>query len=221
MPSLLHIILLVIAFMVSMTCFPIPNYQLYKAAKEGQTSQVGRLLDWGANVNWTAPTFWGQTSLHACCGAINHPETAELLLGRGADPNARRSTFGSTPLGMAAVAGQVEMVRLLLANGADPNVSDTRGGATPLLLCCAGRGPVIMGGEAHGSHVSDERIVAVATMLLAAGADVHAVNSDGETPVVHAAARGLLPLVELLLAHGADGESAVDHARVHCPPPSR
>ncbi len=53
-------------------------------------------------------------------------EVAELLLGAGADPNARDKN-GQTPLMYAAENGDLAMIRWLLEHGADPAVKDDLG----------------------------------------------------------------------------------------------
>jgi len=58
----------------------------------------------------------GTTGLHA---AVNHPEAVRLLLGRGADPNARDEGDNALPLHFAAGGGPLESVRALLDAGSD------------------------------------------------------------------------------------------------------
>ena len=55
---------------------------------------------------------------------------ATLLLDRGAAVNAVDEEFRSTPLGLAARWGHLEMVRFLLERGADPDAAGAKW-ATP------------------------------------------------------------------------------------------
>ena len=57
----------------------------------------------------------------------NDGSAAAWLLDHGADPNARWNHWGAlvTPLHLAAMHGQLEIVRLLLARGADPLIHDS------------------------------------------------------------------------------------------------
>jgi uncharacterized protein len=63
----------------------------------------------------------------ASLAAKRHKALAAELLRRGLDVNARACQLGSTPLILAAVAGNVDLVVLLLQHGADPSVANARG----------------------------------------------------------------------------------------------
>jgi ankyrin repeat protein len=93
------------------------------------------LIDRGAAVD--ARNRDDVTPLHQAVRARN-VAVAEVLLARGADPNARDKGRGSTPLhravsgsGAGGTAGTADampvLVRLLLAHGADPDRRDKRG----------------------------------------------------------------------------------------------
>lgn len=85
------------------------------------------LLDAGANIN-AKDDETSQTPLHfSLSPEDSHPETARLLISRGADVNAR-SKLGSTPLIFAVCnSDQVKVVSNLIANGADVNLADNDG----------------------------------------------------------------------------------------------
>lgn len=103
------------------------------------------------------------------------------------------SPDGFTPLGLAAFFGHLEIANVLLMYHADPNTaSNNPAHVAPLHSAVA------------GNHFD------VAAKLVEAGADVNAVQADGFTPLMGAAQNGSLPMVELLLAHGADGNARVD-----------
>lgn len=71
---------------------------------------------------WTS----GKTALHlAACEASS--EIVQLLLERGADPNAR-DLDGRFPLAEAALWGRLESVKILLKYGADKNLECVRAG---------------------------------------------------------------------------------------------
>jgi ankyrin repeat protein len=100
-------------------------------------------------------------------------EVVELLLARGADVNLRGSG-GSTALFSASQWGMTELVRLLLTADADPDLPGVEGW-TALMVASGCDGD----GDALG--VVPNAPAGVVAMLLAAGANPCAVNSDGDT----------------------------------------
>lgn len=113
----------------------------------------------------------------------------DLLRG---DPDRLRavSSDGFSPLGLAAFFGNPEVVEILLASGADPNqASRNTMRVTPL-----------HSGAAHGDP---DVALRVCRLLLEAGADPDAPQAGGWRPLHQAASHGNLPLVQLLIRHGA------------------
>jgi ankyrin repeat protein len=116
------------------------------------------------------------------------------LLARGVDANSRDA--GGTPALMAAVLyGGADSVKLLLDRGADPNATNTAG-ATALMWA-----------------VPD---LAKSRLLIASGADINARSKNTQrTPLLIAASYpGSVPVLQLLLDHGADIH-AKDRVGVH------
>lgn len=95
---------------------------LFDAAERGNTSDINRLLNAGANVNCALD---GDGSPLIAAARNGHRAAVELLLDRGADPNMPVPGDGN-PLIMAARAGHAVIVVLLLDRGAniDQIVSD-------------------------------------------------------------------------------------------------
>ena len=183
---------------------------------------AAELLDAGANPN---ADLTGYTVLHAITavrkpgvgdndpappgsGRLNSLELVKKLVARGANVNARMTRranlnntraneLGATPFFLAALTADAELMRALAALGADtrlPNAENT----SPLLAAAglATRSP----GEDAGTE--SEVLEAVQTAL-ELGADLNAVDSNGET-VMHAAAYKNLPQVaKFLAARGA------------------
>lgn len=89
---------------------------------------------------------------------------AAELLDAGAYIEAR-GNFGFTPLAVAAILGNAEAVQMLLARGANKEVVTYERARRPL---------------AWAVH---EGFASVVKLLYDAGADVHALDSDGQTPL--------------------------------------
>ena len=98
---------------------------LYRAAGDGNTSQVLTLLDTGVDVN--AQTSDRSYALNRAA-VFNQVEMIRLLLERGADPNVQNSE-GDTPLICATkyAGGQAATVKLLVEGGTDLAIRDKDG----------------------------------------------------------------------------------------------
>ena len=96
---------------------------LIKAVERGDTIEVKRLLEAGADVN--AKNEFGSTPLHWAC-VYGRLEIARLLLEHGANVNASQQR-GGTPLDLACLYQETSIVRLFLEAGADPTILDKWG----------------------------------------------------------------------------------------------
>lgn len=153
------------------------------AALMSENMDVARLLiKRGADVN--ARDSDGRTALH--CAMIPQNKSVlpmvKLLLDAGANVN--RSGL-STPLGLAAEWGLVDVARLLIARGANVNAKD-REGNTPLVWA--------VDAEKHR--------LPMVKLLLEAGADVNK-RVQRITPLRHAMNAKHKDVVALLRQHGA------------------
>jgi len=172
------------------------NTPLFSAAYQGNTDMVKLLIAHGADVN--AKDKEGDTALlNAARAKQGGKDVAELLIAKGADVNARKFSgleTGWTPLHLAVLNENTELVELLIAKGADINAgkaSDATPFETPLVMAIENRKPDM------------------AKLLIAKGADVNAkatVNDMGnmDTPLFAAVIKGNKDMVELLIAKGAD-----------------
>ena len=118
----------------------------------GRTDQLSRLCRTDAGT----VAYEGKIGVHAVVGtplhaAVQHgrDETVRMLLGCGADANARADS-GQTPLHLCVDAG---IAKMLVDAGADPGATDDEHGTTPLVWAEVGI-------EIHGTTPEREALVA-------------------------------------------------------------
>ncbi len=167
------------------------------AATVGNDIDTIRLMvDAGVDIN--AADFAGFTPL-INAAANRNLEAVKLLLSKGADVNARSGdgsyqkvkagtiALGSfTPLTAAAAFGAPDLIKTLLDAGAKVDVPDVRG-MTPLMLAVA----------------NDRQQIDVVRMLIAAGADLNAKSTAGETALDWARKIGSPAAINVLVRAGA------------------
>jgi ankyrin repeat protein len=180
------------------------------------------------------------TALHHVAVFDDRSSIIKLLLQHGADANAINNG-GIVPLHFAAKCGSLANTGVLVAAGADVAHSDVSGSTALHIAVRNGCAAVVkllleLGADTvlntmqckqwTDSTVSAVMLCtdsAILQLLLAAGADVHAVTSSGDA-CLHIAARHnySVPVICLLIKAGADmhavnsdGKTAADVARVH------
>jgi uncharacterized protein len=201
---------------------PAGTSALLLAVMNAHFELASELLDAGAN-----PTvdLTGYTPLHAITvvrkpgvgdndpapegsGRTTSLELVKKLAAKGANLNARMTKrvnlnntraneLGATPFFLAALTADAELMKILAGLGADTRLTNVEN-STPLMAAAglATRSP----GEDAGT---EPEVLEAVQVLLDFGADVNAVDNNGET-AMHAAAYKNLPLVvKFLVAKGA------------------
>lgn len=157
----------------------------YAAIRANDLPRLQAMLKSGANANVPDPRGGATPLMNAA--AVGSVEAMKLLLDQGAGVNLT-STTGATAL-MWAVT-EIDKVRLLLARGADAKAASQRG-RTALFIAAR-----------------SDQSVEIAKLLIAAGADVKAVDGAKMT-VLHAATVGNdTETIRLLVDAGLDVNAA-------------
>ena len=171
--------------------------------------------------------------------AIEDKNITEALLQKGADPNIP-DIKGNTPLIIASISkevhGRAYLLRFLLAKGAEPNVCNKHG-MTPLMFAAKSiRKSNVEALLQLGADVSSVNnwgstalllvtyhnckelgktecpsVIRIVKCLIEAGSDVNTKNFFGFTPLMSAARRGHIGLVQYLLSVGADWTLQDEH----------
>jgi ankyrin repeat protein len=198
---------------------------LLLASHSGHGAVASLLLKHGADPNAAGAGF---TALHTAVLTADL-ELVKALLAHGADPNARLTKgtpirrngedlalpsvlAGATPFFLAAKFADIDTLKVLLAAGADPRVP-LKDETTPL-MAAAGldwggatnrRGVDIVANKAAASDPYEDEIrtLEVVRLMVDLGADVNAVNQDGDTALFGAVPRGFKTVVQFLADRGA------------------
>jgi ankyrin repeat protein len=172
------------------------------ASHAGQAEVLDLLIARGAEADLAKSRYPSALHVAAMYGRLN---IVERLLAKGIPIDSRTADDKRTALFDAVIFAQPDMVRFLLDKKADPRIrvsSYAPANGTPLHCIGADRnawGPE----EDRTSPDVLRREVAIARLLIDAGADLEAKNDSGDTPLHLAAGSGNVELAALLLAKGA------------------
>ena len=141
------------------------------------------------------------SSLQFVKSLVAHGADVNLRLKRGPSGKGVLGRPGATAMLMAASTGDVPYMRTLIELGADPMLPNAE--HTTPFLAAAGAG-VVTAEETAGTEPD---VLATLKMLLELGADVNAVDDNGETAMHGAAYRNFPLVVHFLAEHGAKPET--------------
>jgi ankyrin repeat protein len=163
--------------------------EIHNAAASGDLETIKALLRGNPDLVSSKETngyHVGYTPLHYAA-ADDHAETAEFLLLRGADVDAKDKS-GMTPLLLSVCDSNLKVAEILLANKADVNATNGLG-MTPL----------------HYAAYRGDKDMTV--LLLANRADINAKDYAGKTPLQWAIDYFKTDEAQLLRQHGASGQA--------------
>ena len=192
------------------------------AVANGHFQLASELLDAGADPN---SNRLGYTALHMLVyvrkpgvgdndpgpegsGSMSSLEFAKRLVAKGADVNARIARrvnltntrfhdIGASPYLLAAMTADAEYMKALVELGADPSVKNAEGSTA--LMTAAGLGTRSPGEDAG----TEEEVIEAMQVALDNGADINAVDNNGETAMHGAAYKNLPGAVTFLAEKGA------------------
>ncbi len=180
------------------------------------------LLAHGANVNARSDDV--RTALMIAAGHPGGAPIVKLLLSHGADPNPTLNPHTeSSPLILAALAGDPECMQMLLDRGAE--VKEAGGPALAMAITteCKKCVDLLVARNLDkraytfallraASSSGDEKTI---RLLLDHGANVNAVDPLGRTALMNAVVSDVVPLeaVKLLIERGADVNARSQHAQ--------
>ena len=189
---------------------------LLAAATRSQVEVLRLLLERGADPNlWSLPDKAGRPALGIATW-VDCYEAVELLLLHGADVHSQ--TLFGTPLHLASLFGDIDIVRALLDNGATVDANDiyqqtplhnaATNGRIEVVACLLHRGanPNIQYEDLETPlHIASRNGIDMVKTLLEKGATIDATNEYQQTPLhIAAAEEGKIEVLAHLLHKGAN-----------------
>lgn len=190
---------------------------LISATIYGHIDLVASLIDRGLDMEITDSL--GRTAFFTACG-WNHTNIAVFLLERGANP-AVTCNDNSSPFFWACVHGNLDLVMKIFDKSGDLILLRTNGGTTPFgasvhhnelktaeYLLKNGAGELLETTSFEKTTpllvAAQEGYLEMLHLLLAYGADPHALSNNDQSALHLASSRGSSEVVEVLLALGVD-----------------
>ena len=211
--SWVYIIILLVAITA---CITTPDEvviaPIHQALTAGNASEVQKAA---ANKNQlSALNKYGETPLLYAV-KYRKADLVDILLSKGADPNAQNPTNGETPFIVAVKKNDDFMVKTLLKAGAKSDVLDNEGTSPLKWAIRKNHVPMVKTIVAYIGTDNTELPAAVLeaaafgrtevlSYLLSIGAPVNARSARGETPLILAARFGHIETIRKLISIGVD-----------------
>lgn len=145
------------------------------------------------------PELQGMNSLQFVRELVKRGADVNRVLARGSGGIGKFTTKGATPFLMASATADLPYMKLLLELGANPSIPNAEQ-TTPLMAACG----IHVGSDQATEVAGDEaEVLEAADLLLKRGADIDAVDANGETAMHAAALKNLPRVVKFLAERGA------------------
>jgi len=171
--------------------------KLAEASAKGLIEDVRKFLNEGAKVN-----YQGNEGMTALIWTLlqQNKKGYQYLLENGADPNLQMAkstltsdglTDGNSAVSLATMHEDPWYLMITLKHGGNPNIFNSVKGVTPIFQCIK---------FFEKKHPRLEQL----KLLIAAGADLNALDKYGFTPIMQAVMFNRFDMVYLMLESGAD-----------------
>lgn len=159
---------------------------LLRACQHGSIDAAKYLVEQGADIRAQNKQFCNALIFAAYAGSV---ELVAYLTELGLKDDVLAKD-GRNAFMTSCYFTHLEVMKFFLEHGANPNICTVNERQLPVISTC-------ISGE--GSHS-----LAAVKLLMEAGADINQSNSRDETPIMYAASRNMVPVVEMLLEAGVN-----------------
>ncbi len=168
--------------------------KLFIAIRECNIDDVKQVISFLTDINvknsfGETPLFFAVDLYHnfKCKSDEESDLIIDILLNAGSNPNMKNNK-NELPLHIACSYAAIKVVKLLIQYDALVDIRDGQGN-TPLLFASRG---------------NDDVNIAIVDILLMSGADINAVNDDGDNALMYPSSWGMDKMISFLVSKGID-----------------